>query len=1376
IYNFSFANTSTEGYYNVTFIANDTAGNINSTEKTNFTVDSTGPTVTLVTPVANSNTSASIINISATVTDQWLNVDVVLANVTFPDNSTKEQLRLVKAGNIYNYSFGNTSQQGVYNITFIANDTAGNLNTTEKTNITFDSLAPAVASVKPVANNWTTVSSTLNISATVTDANGVSIVLANVTYPNNSTKEQLQLVKIGNIYNFSFANTSTEGYYNVTFIANDTAGNINSTEKTNFTVDSTGPSVRSVLPAANTVFDNASIENISATVTDQWLNVDVVLANITFPDNSTKQQLVLQKVGNIYNFSFNAIVQSGVYNITFIANDTAGNLNTTEKTNFTLNATIAAAIDIFNITNITFSPDPIRQNVQVSFNVTFNSTGTVNATGLNVTFTVDNLFIASTSFNLIAGTPRVVELNWTAQNGTHNMRINADANNTFVENFETNNNATATVTVYNVSVLNLSSPVNNSEIIRGNDTNALPGEDTLKVVSNFTTILARVSNRYASNVGVASNCTFYFNNTFLGWNQTNSTGECSFTFDKTVYDTGRYNITVNYTNLNLTNYLADTNTTLIQNTTIIDLGKVLINLNPDNLRTGSLYNPGDVAVMNISITKNGTNFDPAQFIVEVKNPGSQCGTTGGLLFNHTFPGDIVKLSIGSYQSFSVLEADTDIHWCVIVNDSTAAPLASASHSDKEVANVGANRANFTVINSSSSGDDAVFDDINITLFGRGNYRIFDRNFTVNDVGENRLVTLNEKYDLLIKDPVRQEQLNITGLNITATNNSLPFNLLTAYNGTLPTRFTNVTDILAFNSSGFTFTSANITLQKANLTVTKIVHCTNWNFSAGNCIGTWEINQTSDYTNFGQNSTHLWFQVSGFTAYAGGNGSNSNLTIYNQADAQGGSLSAEAGALINFTSNFTRSADNTAITGASCNATFSVAPVGPSIMTFDSTKNIYNFTRNFTTAGNFTWNITCSASSFDTQNASDIIAVVDTTAPAVSSIDPIIAATGVGVNFTANISDVVGVSSCAFFVNGTNNGTMTLSGTVANYSLALTASSQRIVELAANCTDAAGNRRTTATNVTITVPTTPGKNDKEEATTGSITGAVGGGGGGGGPEKTTPATEEEAPSGEISGETGAAEQPSEEEQASSSETPTAGTVAEELFGQQEQQPSGEAITETPAAALLLFAKRTLLAPVNLFLLGLLIPLLFVMTARKTYVDEKGVAVLIQHKKIPLFKKVYVHENVYAKYKELKEGERLKPLHLKEKEKAFARSLSDAYHLAPELAALLASAQGNLFSSVLTEEAIPKEVRKKLSRVHLRMPIRDKKLENLLEYVETQQEQGFSVLEMRNVLLHAGWSSSIVNKILHAEQIIGETIFAAEQQGKSSSHIKQELLAQ
>src|SRR3989338_5090965 len=227
-----------------------------------------------------------------------------------------------------------------YTIYANCTDNGGNVGFNLTTVSINDTTTPNVSIISPLVNNFTAVNTVANLSVNATDNGAVYYVLANITYPNNTTKEQVRLTLTRPLvslihFNFSFGNTSTEGHYNVTFIANDTGGNLNISEKTNFTVDSTGPTIVTFGPSVNNFTAVNSVVNITATVTDLFLNVDVVLANITYPDNTTKEQLRLARVGNIYNFSFANTSAHGLYNITFIANDTGGNLNTTEKTNFT---------------------------------------------------------------------------------------------------------------------------------------------------------------------------------------------------------------------------------------------------------------------------------------------------------------------------------------------------------------------------------------------------------------------------------------------------------------------------------------------------------------------------------------------------------------------------------------------------------------------------------------------------------------------------------------------------------------------------------------------------------------------------------------------------------------------------------------------------------------------------------------------------------------------------------------------------------------------------------------------------------------------------------------------------------------------------------
>ena len=104
--------------------------------------------------------------------------------------------------------------------------------------------------------------------------------------------------------------------------------------RTTFFVDIGPPQVVVISPVNGSRFNQSDTVIISANVTDD-VQVDTVLANITFP-NSTVQQLTLSQVNdtNQYNALFNATNLTGRYNITFIANETIGNVNDSETTWF----------------------------------------------------------------------------------------------------------------------------------------------------------------------------------------------------------------------------------------------------------------------------------------------------------------------------------------------------------------------------------------------------------------------------------------------------------------------------------------------------------------------------------------------------------------------------------------------------------------------------------------------------------------------------------------------------------------------------------------------------------------------------------------------------------------------------------------------------------------------------------------------------------------------------------------------------------------------------------------------------------------------------------------------------------------------------------
>ncbi len=129
---------------------------------------------------------------------------------------------------------------GVYNLIVTAHDREGNLNTSEITNITIDTVPPLMSINSPSSNTF------LN----------TSLIEINVTtWDDNFHYAQIQIYNSTNV-NSTYSTTTNQtgtytitllvpgdGVYNIRAIAYDHAGNTNSAEITNITVDATPPSI-----------------------------------------------------------------------------------------------------------------------------------------------------------------------------------------------------------------------------------------------------------------------------------------------------------------------------------------------------------------------------------------------------------------------------------------------------------------------------------------------------------------------------------------------------------------------------------------------------------------------------------------------------------------------------------------------------------------------------------------------------------------------------------------------------------------------------------------------------------------------------------------------------------------------------------------------------------------------------------------------------------------------------------------------------------------------------------------------------------------------------------------------------------------------------
>jgi len=366
----NFTNTTFVGEYNITITATDTNGNTNNTETTNFTVrDSTPPNLINFTPANNSVfTTGVTIEISVNATDNSAGVANVTVNITEPDSSvTQIDLTDLGGSDIFNTSYTIPQKNGTYTITFIANDTNGNLNDTEFTFIVGnDTQTPNVTIIEPTTDTLFNQTDVVTITANVTENIAIDSVTATIDFDTTSSIITMTTAG-GDLFQTNFTNTTFVGDYNITITATDTNGNTNNTETTNFTVrDSTPPSVINLTPVNNSGFSLGATIEISANVTDNAVaNVSI---NITQPNGTVVEQNLSDNANSdIFNTSFTIPVLTGTYTIRFIANDTNGNVNSSETNFFVASDTVNPVINSVNDT-----PDPVQQgdSVEITANVT----------------------------------------------------------------------------------------------------------------------------------------------------------------------------------------------------------------------------------------------------------------------------------------------------------------------------------------------------------------------------------------------------------------------------------------------------------------------------------------------------------------------------------------------------------------------------------------------------------------------------------------------------------------------------------------------------------------------------------------------------------------------------------------------------------------------------------------------------------------------------------------------------------------------------------------------------------------------------------------------------------------------------------------------
>jgi hypothetical protein len=298
-----------EGLNIITIYANDTANNINSSSVT-FRLDSLPPSVSIIFPQNNTNTTNTQLGINYTASDSG----VGLSSCWYTRNNGATNTTLDNCVNVTGVTWG----EGTNNVTIYVNDSLNNVNSTS-VRFYVDSINPTINFTYPTETQTILSRRNILLNVTSTDANlkNITIYLYNSTLSlinsTNSTTSPL-------FYNFSL---STDGIYYFNATAYDNFGNKNSTETRNVTIDSTPPLISVIFPMNNTNTTNTQLE-INYTVSD------LHLSSCWWTNNSGTSNHSINCGTNITSIVWN----EGFNIIQIYVNDTINNQNSSSLTFF----------------------------------------------------------------------------------------------------------------------------------------------------------------------------------------------------------------------------------------------------------------------------------------------------------------------------------------------------------------------------------------------------------------------------------------------------------------------------------------------------------------------------------------------------------------------------------------------------------------------------------------------------------------------------------------------------------------------------------------------------------------------------------------------------------------------------------------------------------------------------------------------------------------------------------------------------------------------------------------------------------------------------------------------------------------------------------
>ncbi|MFH2106479.1 MAG: Ig-like domain-containing protein, partial [Candidatus Micrarchaeota archaeon] len=208
---------TSEGSHSITVSAADNLGNTGTSSSISFTVDLTVPSLTIESPINNTNYSVDSVDLNFTAIERLTDLDKCWYSLDGGANTT-----LVGCANTTI-----TPGEARHNILFYANDTVNNVNTSSNLTFTIDLTAPSLTVESPINNSNYSVDS-VDLNFTVMDTlTGIDKCWYSLDGGANTT-----LVGCANT-----TITPGEARHTILFYTNDSANNVNTSSNLTFTID-----------------------------------------------------------------------------------------------------------------------------------------------------------------------------------------------------------------------------------------------------------------------------------------------------------------------------------------------------------------------------------------------------------------------------------------------------------------------------------------------------------------------------------------------------------------------------------------------------------------------------------------------------------------------------------------------------------------------------------------------------------------------------------------------------------------------------------------------------------------------------------------------------------------------------------------------------------------------------------------------------------------------------------------------------------------------------------------------------------------------------------------------------------------------------------